>query len=379
MAITAKHNPYTPGIGIEPVCLAGRQEEQRVLAEAMARIQDKLPGNDHILIGPRGNGKTTLLRWFDSHCKGQANAVDVVWLTPAEIQDIATLTRLLTPRPKLKLPLLDSLSVSIIGSRLIWGKPAAHTLTRLLTARCRTTPLVLLLDEAHTLHSQVGQVLLNVSQEVRAAAPFLLVLAGTPGLQSTLANMQASFWDRAEQLFIGLLPDGASEEILVKTGAVSGLQYEPDALDQLVIAGDRYPYFVQLLGRAAWKQARQTQRATVDRQAAETAIAEVKPLRYEYYRNRLAELEHTENAAPAYAVAKLLDEKQSVSDWELNTILQQVSADHGDNAPAIIKRNKDTLYGLGLIWRDPGADEWTCGIPSLAGYVADRLRPGLEI
>ena len=191
--------------------------------------------------------------------------------------------------------------------------------------------------------------------------------------------MQASFWDRAEQLFIGLLPDGASEEILVKTGAVSGLQYEPDALDQLVAAGDRYPYFVQLLGRAAWKQARQTQRATVDRQAAETAIAEVKPLRYEYYRNRLAELEHTENAAPAYAVAKLLDEKQSVSDWELNTILQQVSADHGDNAPAIIKRNKDTLYGLGLIWRDPGADEWTCSIPSLAGYVADRLRPGLEI
>ena len=52
----------------------------------------------------------------------------------------------------------------------------------LLTARCRRRPLATLADEAHTLDLEVGRTLLNASQRVRDKAPFLLVLAGTPGM-----------------------------------------------------------------------------------------------------------------------------------------------------------------------------------------------------
>ena len=55
--------------------------------------------------------------------------------------------------------------------------PSPQNLTERLIARCQTKPVVVLLDEAHTLAREVGQLLLNVSQEVRADAPFLLVLA----------------------------------------------------------------------------------------------------------------------------------------------------------------------------------------------------------
>ena len=40
----------------------------------------------------------------------------------------------------------------------------------------------------------VGRDLLNLSQEVRSRAPFLLVLAGTPNLPAHLNRMDASFW-----------------------------------------------------------------------------------------------------------------------------------------------------------------------------------------
>ena len=47
------------------------------------------------------------------------------------------------------------------------------TFTDLLAERCAREPLVVLLDEAHTLDKDVGKVLLNASQKVRARAPFL--------------------------------------------------------------------------------------------------------------------------------------------------------------------------------------------------------------
>ena len=58
-----------------------------------------------------------------------------------------------------------------------WAAPdgSAQDLTDRLTARCRKKPVVVLVDEAHTLTRDVGQLLLNLSQEVRANAPFLLV------------------------------------------------------------------------------------------------------------------------------------------------------------------------------------------------------------
>ena len=46
---------------------------------------------------------------------------------------------------------------------------------------------------------EVASVLLNASQQVRAEAPFLLVLADTPGLLTHLGRTDATFWDRLGQ------------------------------------------------------------------------------------------------------------------------------------------------------------------------------------
>ena len=70
----------------------------------------------------------------------------------------------------------------------------AH-LPQLLSARCKDKPLLVTLDEAHTLDLEVGQTLLNASEEVRKAdRSFLLALSGTPGLRDHLGKMNATFW-----------------------------------------------------------------------------------------------------------------------------------------------------------------------------------------
>ena len=48
------------------------------------------PPHDVVLTGPRGNGKTVLLNWFERTCRDHETEVDVVNLTP---DDIPTPTR----------------------------------------------------------------------------------------------------------------------------------------------------------------------------------------------------------------------------------------------------------------------------------------------
>ena len=72
---------------------------------------------DAIVIGPRGNGKTALLRWFQQEIEAGAGA-DVVWLTPSDVGDLdslATGARATSP-----------LRVTAAGNTVVldWHRPA---------------------------------------------------------------------------------------------------------------------------------------------------------------------------------------------------------------------------------------------------------------
>ena len=127
-------------------------------------------------------------------------------------------------------------------------------------ARCRARPLVALVDEAHTLDLAVGQLLLNVSQEVRTDAPFLLVLAGTPGLPAHLGSDGRDFLEPSGQGTPGHRPldDDAAREALEKPLAAHGSRIDPDALDAAVEESHGYPYFIQLWGEALWDRRLET-------------------------------------------------------------------------------------------------------------------------
>ena len=143
------------------------------------------PPHNVVLVGPRGNGKTVLLNWLKAACR-DAPSVEVLALTPRDIPIIQSLTQALLPRRGLAKLLPRKIGIASVGSAE-WTSAGAdgngwRNLAEELAARCRRKPLVVLLDEAHTLALDVGSALLNASQQVRAEAPFLLVLAGTPGL-----------------------------------------------------------------------------------------------------------------------------------------------------------------------------------------------------
>ena len=96
----------------------------------------------------------------------------------------------------------------------------------------------------------MGRALLNASQAVSSEAPFLLVMAGTPGLQPHLDTMSATFRSRAEKLGIGRLDEAAAGLALVRPLAeqVPAIMFDEGALAHVVEENQRYPCFLQLWG-----------------------------------------------------------------------------------------------------------------------------------
>ena len=172
---------FTAGDGAAPPALTGRASEQAVRSRCFADLRsNSAPPHDVVLVGPRGTGKTVLLRWFGHACAQNEPAVDVAWLTPSAAPDQPALLDALAPRRRLAKLLPRKVGIASLGSAEWSSLNGRGGLAEAVASRCRRRPLAVQLDEAHTLDLDVGTALLNGSQEVRGArVPFLIVLAGT--------------------------------------------------------------------------------------------------------------------------------------------------------------------------------------------------------
>ena len=363
-------NPFVPGYGVLPPFLAGRDAEKHELMRLLVYVQaGRGAPRAAVLSGPRGNGKTVLLRWLEREIEA-AGKVDVVWRTPSDLPNLDALATALVPPARFRSLLPDTLSVSIGIGRLGWelgDNPS--TLAELLTLRCAHRPLVILLDEAHTLDEGVGRALLNASQSAAASAPFLLALAGTPGLTLHLDRMSATFWSRAEHIGVGLLDEDAAATALVRPFADQdpAVAFEAAALRRVLDEAQCYPYFIQLWGAELWEAATRHGKPLVDEAVVAHASRAFDLKRRTYYEHRRDELGRQGLLQVAASVADAFAGRATLAQDSLDAVIADALA--LDSTPEIV-RCRDRLAMVGYVWKPPGAgDRWQPGIPSLMHYV----------
>ena len=368
MAANDTLGPFRSGPGRLPPYLAGRGDEQATCRALLGELRSgRPPPREIVFYGPRGNGKTALLVWLQEEAVSSFG-LDVVRLTPAAARTEAGLVERLLPAAGWRRFVPERLSAFGVTWRP--GELRPPPLDVALAARARKKPLVLMLDEAHTLEKEAGSALLNASQQVGGELPFLLVLAGTPGVQSRLGAMNATFWNRAERCPIGRLDLEAAAAALQRPLEDEGVGIDEDAATHVARDSHGYPYFVQLWGEAVWKEAharapegpRRVTRADVD-----AARAGVDRRKNSYYLERYDELMERDLLRVAAAVADVFADRILLDDEGLEAAIRRGLGE--TCTPERISEARAALRRLGYVWRPETEPAWEAGIPSLMDYI----------
>ena len=372
MAVPTELSPFQPGTGVPPPYLAGREEEQTLFRRYFDALRRGRSVPAPILLyGPLGNGKTALLRWAKREAAAD-DGLDTHWLVGSEIPAAGHFVARLGLGSWLRKIAPESVSVAGVGFSLRGGEDRPLLLAEALEARAKAKPLVVLLDEAHTLKPEVGQWLLNAAQAAGSEAPFLLVLAGTPDLRARLSEMEASFWNRARQLPLGRLDEAAAGEAIRRPLAEDGIGVEEEALARIVRESHGYPFFVQLWGQAAWDRVRGAGDGggQVTMAVVEEAAGEFEAARNRYYSDRYRELEKRDLLPAARAVAAAFPEDGLLS----NAAFRRAIPRSGGGGPGEAEA-AEALEHLGFVWQARGTLSWEPGIPSLMDCILEHAPP----
>ncbi len=373
---------FKPGTGAVPPYLAGRKREQEYFQDCVEALKDREPlSQDMILYGPRGNGKTALLRYLQQETLQQEKPkLEIMWVKPFELETQAGLENLIMGNDrkswdKVKTAGLSAhIGIAGASAELDFSRSAVN-LMNLLRSKSQIKPLILIIDEAHTLKPEVGKVLLNTSQDLRSEGhPFLLALAGTPNLKATLGKANASFWDRSKKFPLGRLsPEEARQAITVPLEK-AGISFAPGVAEEIVERTHRYPFFTQVWGNYLAERLDQTGERVISidtvKEAEAEAINECKSM----YQDRFNEIKKMGLLAVAESVAHVFI--QNGETYLHGRVLEQaIERGMAGDEPITNERimeNIEQLSHLGYIWQAIHPDGWydyEPGIPSLMSFV----------
>lgn len=279
-------NPYSPGAGLRPRELAGRDREIQRFEVLRRRTEKALTTRSIVMTGLRGVGKTVLLNELADRGRREGWIVGKVEADrsqrgrPFREQVSRTLNRALREttgsseigaRFRRALATFKSFSLRAdptgglsVGIEVDPEQGRADTgslevdLTDLgidlaAAAAELLVGTVLFIDEMQDLTREELAAVCHACHEAgQQDAQFYVVGAGLPSLPGSLAEARSY----AERLFaywpIGALGDSDASAAMTRPAAEAGVTWDDDAVALVVEQSAGYPYFLQEFGKAAW-------------------------------------------------------------------------------------------------------------------------------
>jgi len=333
VAMDPAKNPFSPGAGVQPPELAGRND---VLEKADLAIRRMNYGNfsrSCLLLGLRGVGKTVLLTRIESIAKEKNCEVCYFEISPNTSlhQQLANeakiLLQKLSKKEKMKKAVrtaasvlrgfastfslkLGDFSIEVLPTSA--GGDLRVDITALLVSIGRASKeinrtTVLLIDELHSAQKEeLGSLIMALHKISQLNLPILLFGAGLP----LLTKLAAEARTYAERLFeypkVGSLNDLDAKRALTNPVEKYGVNFEIKALELILKKTLGYPYFLQVWGSHSWNQATSSTITENDVQiASKNALEE---LDNDFYRIRYEKLSPRQKEY-VHAMASLKVEK----------------------------------------------------------------------
>jgi hypothetical protein len=278
-------NPFAPGAGSQPPELAGRQ---LIIEDARVAIERALlgkPSRSQMFLGLRGVGKTVLLNAVETMAKERGHFTSII-----EAPESKPLGELLLPRVHQvlrKLSLTDNAKAKVhdamralrsfasafkfeYGDLAIAVDPEVgiadsgdleNDLPELFVrvgeaAKAAGKAWTLLIDEVQYLgQKDLAALIVSLHKINQANLPVLFFGAGLPQV-AALSGEAKSY---AERLFhypdIGALSESDAKAAIRQPVNDEGARIEDDALTEIFLKTQGYPYFLQEWGHQSWNLA----------------------------------------------------------------------------------------------------------------------------
>jgi hypothetical protein len=297
-----RQNPFAPGAGLQPPELTGRDKLIEEASVDMDRVLDARPTKGMILLGLRGVGKTVLLNRLHGMAEEKGLRTAKV-----EAPEGGMLPQLLAPELRQVLYSLDlklargqrvhkaaavlrnfvaAFKVKVgdieIGVDPVRGEADTGNLEQdlpdLLVAVCeaakeRNVALGVFIDEVQYLSSvELASLIVACHKVAQRSLPLFLVGAGLPQIAALAGNAKSY----AERLFnypeIGQLDAASARAALVNPAKYEGVDFDSDAIEEILRVTERYPYFIQEWGFHVWNESPETPIRRVDVQRATPGV-----------------------------------------------------------------------------------------------------------
>ena len=372
-----------------PKYLAGRKRERAAIRSALAILKvprdskgflSEQPEAPIILVGPRGVGKTVLLRYAERQAQelGIASVlINKVLLEKnpsALVQEIAAQSTWAKTVKILKGAGV-SLSVKEIELQVAFApERLPMCLHAALKKRLQQEPLLLVLDEVHTYDKNyLQQVFIIIQDLISTNHPLAVIMAGTPGLMRLIHSCGASFVERSEVMRMNILNLDETQAALLEPAKQSGIPLTSDALKLLTTNSDCYPFFIQMLGKQAWGIALEEGHEEITLTDAQQGLEIALQDRRRFYSERYAELMQSQLLDYANHTIRWMQEAQGIllASKLLDNLVQECKIDF---AQALAIYNE--LSDLGFIWEKENILE--PGILSLFSYVEEKRTQDID-
>lgn len=275
-------NPFRPGGIVEPEYFVGRKDE---IARFQQYLKNTCNGNSHHLaiLGERGIGKTSLLRYLDSVSRKQKNMVVRIELDP-ETNSIGQLVlQILTElkRSGVSYSLVDkgkeglkdffqkynvSVSLGVLKADSKSGQQAEgeskiefrYKLEDIWKKVKGNIPaIIIMIDEAEQLEQIKGSLHYLRNTFLRLSeghAGYMLVLSGKIGLFKQIKELHSPLARFFTPITLGPLTPDEVKEALQKPFAESGRKIDQKLIERIIEDSQGHPYIIQTIGYVLFEQ-----------------------------------------------------------------------------------------------------------------------------
>ncbi len=282
-------NPYTPGAGVRPSYLAGRDNLIKGAEKTLQSIKAGVHSQSYMYYGLRGVGKTVLLNEIEECADSLGFIYEHIEISENDdfkkviymilkkfLVELRTIHKVKETAMK-GLALLKAFTISYcdvefgLDVEALEGKADTghfqNDLTELFLQLGRTAKesgknLAIFIDEVQYLKNDDFEALIAAIHRIgQKNYPIIVFGAGLP----KIAKIAGDAKSYAERLFdyvkIDSLKPPHDEEAIVEPARKFNKQYTPEAISKVLAETEGYPYFIQEFGRIIWER---TKSDTID-------------------------------------------------------------------------------------------------------------------